>query len=447
MATRSPPHSRDAEASVLGGVLLRNDALFRVDDLSAEDFYDAKHAIVFSVMRDLETLGKPIDPVTLENRLQEIGKLEKIGGVSFLSDLALRVPTADNIEHYRDIVREKKLMRDLIVAATEICQQGLADAGDVEAYFDEAEAKIFRITQRTRKDGPEPVAPLIKGMFRTLQARTQVEGGILGVPTGFFDLDKITAGLHPTELIILAARPAMGKTSFALAVARHAAVARGFPVAIFSLEMSAEQLTERLLCIESQVDSTLLRQGKIVKGDMNHLMEAANRLAKAPIVIDDTPALSLREIRSRVRRTMSETKDFGLVIVDYLQLLQGSDRRRSSREQEISEISRGLKSLAKEVKCPVLALSQLNRSLESRDNKRPHLSDLRESGAIEQDADLVCFLYRHEVYYPDDVDQRGVAEIILGKNRHGPTDTVRARFEGKYTRFSNLSSRPKNEGF
>ncbi len=452
-SSRTLPHSLDAEASILGGILLRNEVLTLLDNLEADDFYDPKHQAVFQAMRDLEAATNPIDPVTLENKLDQAGKLQAIGGLSFLSDLAMKVPTADNVAYYAQIVRDKHAARRLVLASAEVSARGYEDFGDIQEYLDEAESKIFEVTQRTQRGGPEHIKPLLKNVFKSLDSRFKAEGGITGIPSGFADLDKCTAGLQPTELVILAARPAMGKTSFALSMARNCAVGAGWPVALFSLEMSSEQLAERLLCAEAAVDSQALRQGRLVARDMTNLTYAADTLSKAPILIDDTPALTLRELRARSRRFIADKnimgdKKSGLIIIDYLQLMSGSAsaRRSGSREQEISEISRGLKALAKELECPVVALSQLNRSLESRENKRPHLADLRESGAIEQDADMIMFIYRDVVYNPD-TEHKNIAEVIIGKNRHGATDTVRTRFDGKFTRFSDLSSRGEEDQF
>jgi replicative DNA helicase len=401
---------------------------------------------VFTAVRALEAANKPIDVVTIESELDKVGKLDAIGGMAFLGELAMRVPTPDNVMHYAAIVQDKHSARKLMLAASEIADKGYDDLGDVRDYLDEAEGKIFEVTQRNDKSGPEPIKSLIKKVFGSLDERFSSPGGITGVPTGFNDLDNLTAGLQPTELIILAARPAMGKTSFALSLAQNAAISGGWPVLVFSLEMSSTQLAERLLCSEARVDSSALRRGQLQRQDMTNLTYAANTLSKAPIMIDDTPALSIREVRARARRFRSNKELFGdkkagLIVVDYLQLMRGSTQNKNgSREQEISEISRGLKSLAKELHCPVLALSQLNRSLEQRQDKRPMLSDLRESGAIEQDADLIVFIYRDEVYNKES-EAKGIAEIILGKNRHGSTGTVETRFEGRFTRFENLARR------
>src|SRR3954463_9492235 len=456
MSRRVLPHNLDAEASILGGILLRNEVLTQLDTLEVEDFYDHKHKVVFQAVRNLEASARPIDIVTLENEIAKAGKLEAIGGVAFLGELTLRVPTADNVMAYTEIVTDKHQARKLMLAAGEISEKGYEDGLEVRDYLDDAEAKIFEVTQRRDKSGPEPLKGLVKKVFSSLDERFKAEGGITGVPTGFNDLDLRTAGLQPTELVILAARPAMGKTSFAMSLAQNAATGENrWPCLVFSLEMSSTQLAERMLCSEARVDSSALRRGQLQRQDMTNLTYAAATLSKAPILIDDTPALSIREVRARARRFRSDPslfpkdgkgKKFGLILVDYLQLMRGSPQAaKASREQEISEISRGLKSLAKELECPVLALSQLNRSLENRTDKRPQLSDLRESGAIEQDADVIMFIYR-DVVYNKDAENPHIAEIILGKNRHGATGTVETHFEGRFTRFENLSQRSDTPG-
>jgi replicative DNA helicase len=440
------PHNLDAEASILGGILLRNEVLTQLDTLEADDFYDPRHRAAFAAVRALEAAAKPVDVVTLEAELEKMGKLEAMGGVAFLGELALRVPTPDNVVHYAKIVEEKRAARKLMETASEIVEKGYDDLGEISDYLDESEAKVFEATQRRDKGGPEPLKQLVKRVFTSLDERFSSPDGITGVPTGFADLDQMTAGLQPTELIVLAARPAMGKTAFALSIAQNCAINGGWPAIVFSLEMSSTQLAERMLCSEARVDSSALRRGRLQRQDMTNLTYAANTLSKAPILIDDTPALSIRELRARCRRFRSNKELFkgkktGLILVDYLQLMRGSPQGKNpSREQEISEISRGLKSLAKELDCPVLALSQLNRSLESRTDKRPMLSDLRESGAIEQDADLIMFIYR-DVVYNKDSQTPNVAEIILGKNRHGSTGMVETHFEGRFTRFENLAKR------
>jgi replicative DNA helicase len=444
------PHNVDAEASILGGVLLRNEVLLQLESVELDDFYDHRHKVVFEAIRNLEATAKPIDVVTLENEIEKSGKLEAIGGIAFLGELALRVPTADNVVTYAEIVRDHSQARKLILASTEITEKGFEDGLEVRDYLDDAEAKIFEVTQRKDKSGPEAIKSLVSKVFKSLDERFKSAGGVTGVPSGFDDLDSKTAGLQPTELIILAARPAMGKTSFAMSLAQNAAILGGWPVLVFSLEMSSTQLAERMLCSEARVDSSALRRGQLQRQDMSNLTAAAGSISRAPILIDDTPALSLREVRARARRFRSDPmlfprdgsgKKCGLIVIDYLQLMRGSPQAaKASREQEISEISRGLKSLAKELSCPVLALSQLNRSLEQRTDKRPQLSDLRESGAIEQDADVILFIYR-DVVYNKDSENPNIAEVILGKNRHGATGTVETHFEGRFTRFENLSHR------
>ncbi len=448
-SSRTLPHSLDSEASLLGGILLRNEVLALLDDLDEDQFYDPKHQVIFSAMRALEDQTKAIDEVTLEAQLSQMGKLDAVGGLAGLSKLALRVPTADNVVHYAKTVKDLYAARSLMLAASEIAAKGYENFGDIETYLDESEARIFEVTQRQHKGGAESIKALLKSVFSSLDERFKAAGGITGVPSGFTDLDEKLAGFQPGELTVLAARPAMGKTSFALSIARNAAVTYGFPVLLFSLEMSSEQLAERLLCSEAKVDSTALRRGMLQRQDLTNMTYAADTLSKTPIMIDDTPALNLRELRSSVRRFASDKqlfgeKKFGLILLDYLQLMQGSAKGQQSREQEISEISRGLKALSKEVSCPIIALSQLNRSLESRPDKRPMPSDLRESGAIEQDADVIMFIYR-DVVYNKECETPNVAEIIVGKNRHGAMGTVETHFEGRYTRFSNLAKRTEND--
>jgi replicative DNA helicase len=449
MSRRIQPHSIEAEASILGGILLRNEVLVHLENLEVEDFYDLRHKNVFGAVRTLEAQSKPIDVVTLEAELDRQGKLESTGGAAFLNELTLRVPTADNVYAYAEIVQDRHQARKLIIAASEIVERGYEDDLEIRDYLDDSEAKVFDVTQRKDKTGPEPVRGLVKKVFASLDERFKSAGGITGVATGFTDLDARTAGLQPTELVILAARPAMGKTSFAMSLAQNAATYEGggWPCLVFSLEMSSTQLAERMLCSEARVDSSALRRGQLQRQDMTNLTYAAATLSKAPILIDDTPALSLREVRARSRRFVKDrelfsgTRKTGLIVIDYLQLMRGSPQAaKASREQEISEISRGLKSLAKELHCPVLALSQLNRSLENRTDKRPQLSDLRESGAIEQDADVILFIYR-DVVYNKETEEPHVAEVIIGKNRHGATDTIKTHFEGRFTRFENLSQR------
>jgi len=444
MAGRVPPHNFDAEASILGGVLLRNEALNHIDQVAPEDFYDPRHREVFAAMKALEARSRPMDPVTLEEQLQQAGKLQAVGGLSFLSELVAVVPTADNIVHYAEIVRDKAMARQLILVSSEIAAKGFGEYGEARDYLDEAERALFEVTQRRERTGPTPVMEILKRVFKTFDSRFNSAGGIIGVPTGFVDLDQMTAGLQPSDLIILAARPSMGKTALALSIAQNAAITFGYPILVFSLEMSSPQLAERMLCSEARIDSALFRRGHLQRQDMTNLTVAAEAIARAPMLIDDTPALTISEVRARCRRWRANRelfgdKPFGLVVIDYLQLMKGQvASKNANREQEISDISRGLKALAKELHCPVLALSQLNRGVEARQDKRPLLSDLRESGAIEQDADVIAFIYRDEVYLKDKTEKPGIAELILGKHRNGPIGHVELRFEGRYTRFENL---------
>ena len=433
------PHNLEAEASILGGVILRNEVLSQLDTLEVEDFYDNRHKVVFQAIRNLEAAARPIDVVTLENEIDKAGKLDALGGVAFLGELTLRVPTVDNVVAYAEIVSDKHQARKLMLAAGEISERGYEDGLEVRDYLDDAEAKIFEVTQRRDKSGPEPLKGLVKKVFSSLDERFKSSDGITGVPTGFADLDGRTAGLQPTELIILAARPAMGKTSFALSLAQNAATAGGWPCLVFSLEMSSTQLAERMLCSEAKVDSSALRRGQLQRQDMTNLTYAAATLSKAPILIDDTPALSLRELRARARRFRSNKeifgeKQFGLIVIDYLQLMRSSTPA-ENRVQEISQISRGLKGLAKELSVPIIALSQLSRAVEQRGGGgRPQLSDLRESGSIEQDADIVMFVYREVVYKPE-TPEPGKAQIIIAKQRNGPVDDVDLTFLRECTKF------------
>ncbi|MFH0899745.1 MAG: replicative DNA helicase [Pseudomonadota bacterium] len=447
---RVPPHNFDAERSVLGGVLLRNESLNSIDWLAPEDFYDPKHREVFAALRTLEAHSKPIDPVTIEEQLAQSGKLSAVGGLSFLSELVSVVPTADNIEAYAEIVGDKAAARRLIAVASEIAARGFGEYGEIRDYLDEAEKLIFEAARSRDRGGPVAIKDLLRGFLNSLDARLNAGGGITGVPTGFTGIDQMTAGLQPSDLIIVAARPGMGKTSFALSVAQNASLLPdGFPAIVFSLEMAALQLTERMLCSEAQIDASLLRRGQLQRTDVINLLAAADVLSNAPVMIDDTAGLSIGELRARCRRWRAKRElfakhEFGLIVVDYLQLMKGQPGyKHSNREQEISEISRGLKALAKELGCPVVALSQLRRQCEERPDKRPMLSDLRESGAIEQDADVIMFIYREEFSAKDKTPEelRGIAEVIIGKQRNGPTGKVDLVFLGRHTRFENLSRR------
>ena len=431
------PHNVEAEASILGGIILRNEVLSHLDTIEVEDFYDNRHKVVFQAIRNLEAAAKPIDVVTLEVEIEKAGKLDAIGGVAFLGELTLRVPTVDNVVTYAEIVTDKHQARKLMLAAGEISERGYEDNLEVRDYLDDAEAKIFEVTQRKAKAGPEPIKSLVKKVFSSLDERFKSPDGITGVPSGFVDLDTRTAGLQPTELIILAARPAMGKTAFSLNMAEYAAMKTKRAVAVFSMEMSASQLAFRLISSVGRINQQHLRNGDIQEEEWPRVTSAITLLSEAKIFIDDTPALSPGELRARCRRLKRE-HDLGLIVIDYLQLMQVPGNR-ENRATEISEISRNLKALAKELHVPVIALSQLNRSLEQRADKRPVMADLRESGAIEQDADVIMFIYRDE-YYNQDSPDKGLAEIIIGKQRSGPTGSVKLTFLGQYTKFENYAS-------
>ncbi len=432
---RVPPQDTEAERSVLGAMLLDPTALNEIASLlEPEDFYRPTHGYVFEAILALFERNEPIDEVTIRAQLATDGKLEAVGGSAFLAGLTDSVPTAANIVYYATIVRNHSVARRLINAATEIAGNVYEGGAAIEILLDEAETKIFEVTSARDNRSFAPIKEVVKDAFKLIEKRYEKKQAITGVPTGFADFDKMTAGLQPSDLIILAGRPSMGKTAIALNMAQHAAIREKTPVAFFSLEMSRESLVMRMLCSEGRIDSQRLRGGFLKDSDWPKLAKAAGELADAQVYIDDSGSLTVLEMRAKARRLMAE-KGLGLVVVDYLQLMHG---RAESREREISEISRGLKALAKELAVPVMALSQLNRSLESRTDKRPMLSDLRESGAIEQDADVISFVYRDEYYNPDS-DAKGEAELIVGKQRNGPTGVVHLKFFTEFTRFENLS--------
>ena len=434
--------------SVLGGVLLENEALNKaLEILRPEDFYREAHRKIFSALIDLSDKGEPADLVTLTAALQLKGDLEAVGGSAYLATLVDYVPTAANIVYYCRMVKDKAVSRRLIQVATEIATRGY-EGGDVEADLDWAEKSIFEIAGSKAKPSYFSTREIMKDTFKTIEKLYDRKELITGVPTGFSDLDLMTAGLQGGDLVIIAARPSMGKTAFCLNIVEHAALhaAKPVPSIVFSLEMGKEQLVQRLLCSVSRVDASRLRTGHLGESDWPKLTNGAGLLSEAPIFIDDTPSISVLELRAKARRLKAE-HDLGLVVVDYLQLMQG--RNAESRQQEISEISSSLKALAKELHVPVVALSQLNRSLESRTDKRPMMADLRESGAIEQDADVIMFIYRDAVYCEackrrDNSCDKGHdkdAEVIIGKQRNGPIGSVHLTFRGEFTRFENQSKR------
>ncbi len=438
MAQRLPPQSLEAETSVLGGVLIENDALNLVLEILQEgDFYRESHRKIFSAILHLYEHSEPVDLITLSEVLKTRGALEDVGGIEYLNSLVNSVPTAANISYYAKIIKEKAILRKLIHRATEIISQSYSNSGDVDEFIDQAERTIFEISEDRVRPSFYPIKDLIKSSFKTIERLYEKRQLITGVATGFQRIDELTSGLQPSDLIIVAGRPSMGKTAFALNIAQNASVHGGISSAVFSLEMSKEQLAIRMLCSEAKVDAHRLRGGFLSESDWPRLTRAAGALSEAPIFVDDTPGISALEMRAKARRLKIE-HNLGLVVVDYLQLMRGRSRS-ESREQEISDISRSLKALAKELNVPVIALSQLNRRVEERGDKRPQLSDLRESGAIEQDADVILFLYRDEVYNKSE-ENRGKAEVIIGKQRNGPTDKVDLAFLDKYTRFENLSA-------
>ncbi len=438
LAQRLPPQSLEAEVSVLGGILLENEALNRVLEVIREgDFYRESHRTIFSALLELYERSEPADLITLSEVLKKREEFEAVGGIEYLNSLVNSVPTAANITYYAKIIKEKSILRKLINRATEIVSQGYADSGDVDEFLDRAERSIFEISEDRVRPSFYPIKDIIKSSFKTIEKLYEKRQLITGVATGFTKLDELTSGLQPSELIIVAGRPSMGKTAFALNIAQHAAIQGGIPSAIFSLEMAKEQLALRMLCSEAKVDAHRLRGGFLSEADWPKLTRAAGNLSEAPIFIDDTPGLTALEMRAKSRRLKAERK-LGLVIVDYLQLMRGRAAS-DTREQEISDISRSLKALAKELTVPVIALSQLNRRVEERGDKRPQLADLRESGAIEQDADVIIFLYREEIYNRSE-NNKGKAEIIIGKQRNGPTDKFELAFLDRYTCFENLSA-------
>ena len=435
-----PPQNLEAESSVLGGILLENDAINIVLELlRPEDFYRESHRKVFRAMIELTDRSEPVDLITLSDYLNGRGELDAVGGSAYLASLADFVPTAANISYYARIVREKSILRSLIRTATEIATRGYEEQGNVEEFLDTAEKVIFDISEKKIKASFVAVGDMIKDTLKTVEKLYERKEMVTGVPTGYEDLDKLTAGLQPSDLIIVAGRPSMGKTAFSLNIAANAAFA-GVGVAVFSLEMAKEQLVLRMLCSEARVNNSKVRSGYLAERDFPKLANAAGRLHEALIYIDDTPAISVLELRAKARRLVRDrSKKVGLIVIDYLQLMRGMGGA-SNREQEISEISRSLKALAKELAVPVIAISQLNRRVEDRGDRRPMMSDLRESGAIEQDADVIMFIYRDEVYNQNS-EEKGKAEIIVAKQRNGPIDKVELTFLNEFMRFENYTPR------
>ena len=448
---RIPPHSIEAESSVLGGLLLDNGAWDRVGDLLVDgDFYRYEHRQVYSAIGALVNASRPADVITVYEHLQALGKAEEIGGLGYLNALAQYVPSASNIRRYAEIVRERSILRKLVSASDEIATNAFNTQGRAVAQIlDEAEQKIFNIGEEgsRMKQGFQAMPQLVVDLLDRVQEMADNQNDITGVPTGFFDFDRMTSGLQPGDLIVLAARPSMGKTALAINIAEHVALNEGLPVAVFSMEMGASQLAVRIVGSIGRIDQGHLRTGKLSDDEWPRLTEAIEKLRNVSLHIDETPGLTPSELRANARRLARQCGKLGLIVVDYLQLMSGSNSSGGdNRATEIGEISRGLKMLAKELQCPVIALSQLNRSVEQRTDKRPMMSDLRESGAIEQDADVIMFIYRDD-YYNKESKEPGVAEVIIGKQRNGPTGTVKLAFLKPLTKFESLASGYSNGDF
>lgn len=431
-----PPHDDAAELAVLGAMFLdREAASLALEMLTGEDFYRPDHRQVFEAAEELYHSGVPIDMITVKNKLEEKQVFEQIGGLPFLANISTSVGSSANMRHYAAIVEEKSVLRRLIRTANNISQMSYEGKTDVNAIMDTAEKGIFDIMQNRHSDQFHHIRDIAVDSIEKIEDIYRSKGKLTGVPTGFVDFDQKTAGLQKSDLILLAARPSMGKTAFALNIIQNAAIRSNVPTAVFSLEMSREQLVNRMLCSEAMLDAQRLRTGELTDSDWADLIQAMGPLSQAPIYIDDTPGVTPMEVRSKCRRLKVE-KGLGLIVIDYLQLMSGNSRN-DSRQQEISEISRSLKAIAREMEAPVIALSQLSRACEQRADHRPMLSDLRESGAIEQDADVVAFLYRDEYYFPD-TEKKNQAELIIAKQRNGPTGTVDLTWMGQYTKFGNF---------
>lgn len=452
MAIRTPPQSVEAEQSVLGGLLLDNEAWEKiVDVVNDKDFYRHDHRLIYQYIAQLVELSHPADVVTVAEHLDKSGELASVGGLAYLATLAQNTPSAANIRRYAEIVRERSIMRQLAQVGADITESAYSPQGrDAAQLLDEAEAKVFQIAESTArsKQGFLQMPNLLKEVVERidmLYSRENVDE-VTGIPTGFIDLDAKTSGMQPGDLVIVAGRPSMGKTAFSMNIAEHVAVEARLPVAVFSMEMGGTQLVMRMLGSVGRLDQHVLRTGKLGDDDWQKLTFAIGKLSEAPMYIDETPALTALEVRARARRLARQHGGrLGLIVIDYLQLMTGSGRG-DNRASELGEISRGMKSLAKELQVPVVALSQLSRSVEQRPNKRPMMSDLRESGAIEQDADLIIFMYRDEYYNPDSQD-KGLAEVIIGKHRNGPTGMVRLAFLGHYAKFENATLHTQGSGW
>ncbi|MBA4494087.1 replicative DNA helicase [Paenactinomyces guangxiensis] len=439
---RLPPHNHEAEQAVLGAIIIEPSVLVSVNErLKPEDFYRQAHQRLFQVINDLAEKGEPVDLVTLTSELQDKKLLDEVGGVTYLTELAGTVPTAANVDYYARIVEEKAILRRLIRTATQIAASGYSGSDEVTEVLDDAERKILEISQRRMRGGGFiPIRDVLMESYEQIEALHFNKGGLSGIPSGYVDLDRMTSGFKGSDLIIIAARPSMGKTAFALNVVQNIAVRSGKTVAIFNLEMSASQMVMRMLSAEGNIDAQAFRTGNLNEEDWEKLTMAISTLSESPIFIDDTPGVTVNDIRSKLRRLHAE-HGLGLVVIDYLQLISG--RGGDSRQQEISEISRSLKLMAREFDVPVIALSQLSRAVEQRQDKRPMLSDLRESGSIEQDADIVAFLYRDD-YYNEDSEKKNIVEVIIGKQRNGPVGKVELLFLKNYNKFLSLEMRHNN---
>ena len=441
---RIPPHSIEAESSVLGGLLLDNSAWDRVGDLLTDgDFYRYEHRLIYAAVGGLINATRPADVITVYEQLQNLGKAEEVGGLSYLNSLAQYVPSASNIRRYAEIVRERSILRKLVRASDEIATNAFNTQGKaVDKILDEAEQKIFNIGEEgsRMKQGFQGMDSLVVKLLDRVQEMADNPNDITGVPTGFYDLDRMTSGFQAGDLIVLASRPSMGKTALAINIAEHVALHEGLPVAVFSMEMGAAQLAVRIVGSIGRIDQGHLRTGKLTDDEWPRLTEAIEKLRNISLHIDESAGLTPSELRANARRLARQCGKLGLIVVDYLQLMSGSSSSDENRATELGEISRGLKMLAKELQCPVIALSQLNRSVETRPDKRPMMSDLRESGAIEQDADIIMFIYRDEYYTKDACKEPGVAEIIIAKQRNGPTGTVKLAFLRNITKFESLAS-------
>ena len=448
MEERVPPQNIEAEQSVLGAMLIDKEAIAKATEiLSAEDFYREAHRVIFSAMLEIYNKNEAVDMITVTDILRRDNKLEDVGGIAYITSLANVVLTAANVKYHAEIVAEKSVLRQLVKVSTEIAAMGYEANDEVGVLLDTAESRILEISNRKKRADFTPISAVLMDSVQNIEKLLNNKGGLTGIPTGFNDLDKLTSGLHPSDFIILAARPSMGKTALALNIVQNVALRAhkrvgGDPrsVAFFSLEMSKEQLVNRMLCAEANIDSQRLRIGEMKEDDWTHLWDACDVMSKAKIYIDDTAGITVMDMRSRARRLKAE-HGLDLIVVDYLQLMQGSGKRNTSgdRQQEVSEISRSLKALSRELDVPVLALSQLSRGVEARQVKRPMLSDLRESGSLEQDADIVAFLYREDYYNPETENKH--TELIIAKHRNGPVDTVNLFFHKQFTKFVGFTKR------